>query len=92
MEKIDTNKQIKLINLLSNNIGPNGMVGGQIIDINSKENKLSIDEVNIMHDLKTANLFSFSCQSGAMIGKANDKEIDAFKKLWKEFWNCISNN
>ena len=59
MKDIDTNKQIKLINLLSNNIGPNGMVGGQIIDINSKENQLSIDEVNIMHDLKTANLFSF---------------------------------
>ena len=85
MEKIDTNKQIKLINLLSNNIGPNGMVGGQIIDINSKENQLSIDEVNIMHDLKTANLFSFSCQSGAMIGKANDKEIDAFKNYGRNF-------
>lgn len=79
MEKIDTNKQLKLINHLSNNIGPNGMIGGQIIDINSKENQLSIDEVNIMHNLKTANLFSFSCQSGAIIGNANDKEVDAFE-------------
>ena len=85
MEKIDTNKQIKLISLLSNNIGPNGMVGGQIIDINSKENQLSIDEVNTMHDLKTANLFSFSCQSGAMIGKANNQEIDAFKNYGRNF-------
>ena len=79
MEKIDTNKQLKLINHLSNNIGPNGMIGGQIIDINSKENQLSIDEVNIMHNLKTANLFSFSCRSGAIIGNANDKEVDAFE-------------
>ena len=75
MEKIDTNKQLKLINHLSNNIGPNGMIGGQIIDINSKENQLSIDEVDVMHNLKTANLFSFSCQSGAIIGNANDKEV-----------------
>ena len=28
------------------------MVGGQIIDINSKENQLSIDEINAMHILK----------------------------------------
>ena len=85
MEKIDTNKQLKLINHLSNNIGPNGMIGGQIIDINSKENQLSIDEVNVMHNLKTANLFSFSCQSGAIIGNASDKEVDAFKNYGRNF-------
>ena len=85
MEKIDTNKQLKLINHLSNNIGPNGMIGGQIIDINSKENQLSIDEVNIMHNLKTANLFSFSCRSGAIIGNANDKEVDAFENYGRNF-------
>ena len=85
MEKIDTNKQLKLINHLANNIGPNGMIGGQIIDINSKENQLSIDEVNVMHNLKTANLFSFSCQSGAIIGNANDKEVDAFENYGRNF-------
>ena len=85
MEKIDTNKQLKLINHLSNNIGPNGMIGGQIIDINSKENQLSIDEVNVMHNLKTANLFSFSCQSGAIIGNANNKEVDAFENYGRNF-------
>lgn len=85
MEKIDTNKQLKLINHLANNIGPNGMIGGQIIDINSKENQLSIDEVDVMHNLKTANLFSFSCQSGAIIGNANDKEVDAFENYGRNF-------
>ena len=85
MEKIDTSKQLKLINYLSNNIGPNGMVGGQIIDINSKENQLSIDEVNVMHNLKTANLFSFSCQSGAIIGNADDKAVDAFENYGRNF-------
>jgi len=85
MEEIDTSKQLKLINYLSNNIGPNGMVGGQIIDISSKENQLSIDEVNVMHNLKTANLFSFSCQSGAIIGNADDKEVDAFENYGRNF-------
>ena len=31
----EANKQIKLINCLSNKIGPKGMVGGQIIDLSS---------------------------------------------------------
>ncbi len=85
MKNIDTNKQIKLINYLSNKIGPIGMVGGQIIDLSSKKNQLSIDEVNEMHNLKTANLFSFSCQSGAIIGKANKSEIEAFEQYGKNF-------
>ena len=85
MKDIDANKQIKLINCLSNKIGPVGMVGGQIIDLSSKLNQLSIDEVNEMHNLKTANLFSFSCQSGAIIGKANKSEIEAFEQYGRNF-------
>jgi len=37
----------------------------------------------MMHNLKTANLFSFSCQSGALIGKANSNEIKAFEMYGK---------
>ena len=85
MKDIDANRQIKLINCLSNKIGPIGMVGGQIIDLSSKKNQLSIDEVNEMHNLKTANLFSFSCQSGAIIGKANKSEIEAFEQYGRNF-------
>ena len=85
MKDIDANKQIKLINCLSNKIGPVGMVGGQIIDLSSKLNQLSIDEVNEMHNLKTANLFSFSCQSGAIIGDANKSEIEAFEQYGRNF-------
>jgi len=85
MKDIEANKQIKLINCLSNKIGPVGMVGGQIIDLSSKLNQLSIDEVNEMHNLKTANLFSFSCQSGAIIGKANKSEIEAFEQYGRNF-------
>ena len=85
MKDIEANKQIKLINCLSNKIGPIGMVGGQIIDLSSKKNQLSIDEVNEMHNLKTANLFSFSCQSGAIIGKANKSEIEAFEQYGRNF-------
>jgi len=39
------NRQIKLINCLSNKIGPIGMVGGQIIDLSSKKNQLSINSL-----------------------------------------------
>ena len=85
MKDIDANKQIKLINCLSNKIGPIGMVGGQIIDLSSKKNQLSIDEVNEMHNLKTANLFSFSCQSGAIIGNADKSEIEAFEQYGRNF-------
>ena len=78
MTDLDSKKQLKLINLLSRKIGPDGMVGGQMIDISSKNKNLSIDEISIMHTLKTANLFSFACQAGAIIGNANESDIQAF--------------
>ena len=78
MIDLDSETQLKLINLLSSKIGPDGMVGGQIIDISSKNKNLSIDQITIMHTLKTANLFSFACQAGAIIGNANESDIQAF--------------
>ena len=79
MEDISLEKQLYLINQFSLKIGANGMVGGQIIDINSKKKDLTINEIEQMHKLKTANLISFSCQAGAIIGGASEEEIGAFE-------------
>jgi len=85
IEDFDSKKQVMLINEFSKKIGSDGMVGGQMIDINSKKSNLSILEINKMHELKTANLISFSCMAGAIIGNAKDEEIKAFEDYGKNF-------
>ena len=78
--KLNKNTQIELINLLSKRIGPEGMVGGQITDLSSRENVLSFEGLKQMHRMKTAFLISFSCEAGAIIGLAKQHEKKAFRE------------
>lgn len=57
------------IKVLSQAIGVRGMVGGQILDIGTNFNK--IKEIHLM---KTAKLFAASCEIGAIIGGATDRQ------------------
>ncbi|NDF12729.1 MAG: polyprenyl synthetase family protein [Proteobacteria bacterium] len=50
--------------------GPRGMVGGQMMDIASDTQKLSLEETTRLQRLKTGALFAISCEAGAILGKA----------------------
>ena len=78
--RLNKNTQIELINLLSKRIGPEGMVGGQIKDLSSRENTFSFENLKQMHRMKTALLISFSCEAGAIIGLAKEQEKKAFRE------------
>jgi len=51
--------------------GPNGMIGGQMIDILSEERDLDIEQITRLQRMKTGQLFQVSCESGAILGKAS---------------------
>ena len=77
---IEPISQVNLINLFSNMVGRQGMVGGQAIDIRSNQGiGLSLDELLKMYKMKTANLISFSCQVGAIISNADHSKKRALK-------------
>jgi len=61
--------------VLSQAIGMKGMVGGQILDIGA-----DFDKIKEIHLMKTAKLFAASCEIGAIIGGATDKEREALYK------------
>ncbi|BET36741.1 MULTISPECIES: polyprenyl synthetase family protein [Wolbachia] len=62
----------EIIKVLSQAIGMKGMVGGQILDIGA-----DFDKIKEIHLMKTAKLFAASCEIGAIIGGATDKEREA---------------
>lgn len=62
----------EIIKVLSQAIGVRGMVGGQILDIDA-----DFDKIKEIHLMKTAKLFAASCEIGAIIGGATDKEREA---------------
>jgi farnesyl diphosphate synthase len=54
--------------------GAHGMVGGQMLDLlaESQKGERSIGAITRLQRLKTGALISFSCTSGAILGKASD--------------------
>ena len=79
------NTKLKIISDLSQSIGFNGMVGGQMMDLISegRYNQFSPDEKYIMQTqkLKTGALITFSLKAGGLIGGANKDELIVLEKF-----------
>ncbi len=63
---------VKLVNVLSQAIGVNGMIGGQVIDIEAENRKISLDELNVLQSLKTGALIKASCIMGCLLANRDD--------------------
>ena len=50
-----------LINELSKSAGCEGMVGGQMLDLEAEKKNLNLKEIYNLQRLKTGELFRFSC-------------------------------
>ncbi|MBL8672876.1 MAG: polyprenyl synthetase family protein [Alphaproteobacteria bacterium] len=61
----------QLVKALAVAAGPKGMVGGQMIDLAAEGEALDIGEITRLQRLKTGALISFSCEAGAVLGKAS---------------------
>ncbi len=55
--------------------GPNGMVGGQVIDMLSEGKRISMEELRKMHMGKTGALFRAAIRSGAILGGASEAQL-----------------
>lgn len=81
----DAGKLLKVVNEMSQAAGPNGMVGGQAIDLLCEGKSISMEELREMHMGKTGALFKAAIRSGAILGGANDKELDALTLYAEKF-------
>jgi len=66
----DPSVRCELITALTQASGCFGMVGGQMMDLEAENKKLSVDEIIRLQRLKTGELFAVSCEAGAILGKA----------------------
>ncbi|WP_339250489.1 polyprenyl synthetase family protein [Sporosarcina sp. FSL W8-0480] len=68
-------KIVKLIALLADASGADGMVGGQILDMEGESSTLTLDELEEVHRNKTGALLSFCIEAGAILADANEEEL-----------------
>ena len=68
-----------LIKTLSKAAGFRGMAGGQMIDLETADKKISKEQIAKLHRLKTGELFMAACEMGAILGHATTEERNALR-------------
>lgn len=80
-EKLDYEMRVKLILELSRSSGAEGMIGGQIIDMENEErNHVSSDNLRYMYSLKTGALIKSSCKMGCICAGADNYKMSLAEK------------
>lgn len=75
---LEPHKKLKIISLIASAIGIHGMVGGQTIDWLNTGKKISLEQLQEMHLLKTGALLQAAIMSGYLAGNQNTpKEYEA---------------
>ena len=64
--------------------GSNGMIGGQMIDMQAAQNAFGSDDVILLQRLKTGQLFEFSCEAGAILGEAGSEHRDRLRSYARD--------
>ncbi len=71
-----------LIRILAKAIGTEGMIGGQVADVESNgQTDISEEDVRYIHTKKTAKLIQASLEMGAVTAGAQSEDIDIIKKF-----------
>ncbi|MBQ1519489.1 MAG: polyprenyl synthetase family protein [Ruminococcus sp.] len=75
-EKLSPEQKIRIISELARAVGKNGMIGGQVIDMQN-EQRNDVDEANLrnMYRHKTGELISVSCIMGCICAGCTDSTV-----------------
>jgi len=75
---LDAETRVALLKRLANASGAQGMVGGQVMDMQAEADGVSsVLEVERIHLHKTGALIRYSCEAGALLAGADEKAIHA---------------
>ena len=68
--------QVQIIAELAHGSGNQGMVGGQVLDIQAENKKVELEELRNIHAHKTGKLIRASVRAGALLSGANLTQFD----------------
>ena len=74
---ISADTLVRVVREISTAAGPDGMVGGQALDMESEDKQISMETMKNIHLGKTGALFRAAIRSGAILGGASEEELAA---------------
>jgi geranylgeranyl diphosphate synthase type II len=80
MAAITPHDRLTIISLISKAAGPEGMVGGQFLDLTHEGKKVHYDILREIHSRKTGALITASVQTGAVLGGSTPEQFKALTR------------
>ena len=84
IDKENPNKYLKAINEIAKTSGIYGMIGGQVVDIQSENKQISKEMLDYIHNNKTAAIIIGCMRAGAIIGDATQEQLEKIKEASKD--------
>lgn len=81
--KISSEKKLLLIQKLAKAAGAEGMVGGQVSDLEGEHKSLSLEELEHIHHHKTGDLLRYSVYAGSVLADADSEQISHLEQFAK---------
>lgn len=79
---VDPQRILDVVVRLGKSVGPNGLAGGQVMDLECEaKDDVTLDELIWIHTHKTATLLQIAVASGAILGGATPEEVQACEKF-----------
>lgn len=72
---ISSDVKVRLISELAKAAGPEGMVGGQVADLEGEGKTISLQQLEYIHRHKTGKLLQYSVRAGAILGEATEQQL-----------------
>ncbi|MCA1030681.1 polyprenyl synthetase family protein [Bacillus timonensis] len=72
---VTSEMKLALISLLSKSAGPEGMVGGQVADMEGENKNLPLHELEYIHIHKTGKLLAFCILAGGILSSAEEHQL-----------------
>ncbi|MGR6836396.1 polyprenyl synthetase family protein [Syntrophomonas erecta] len=76
---------LQVITEVAQAAGSRGMIGGQVVDLESEGKSIDYDTLKILHSLKTGQLFLASLRTGALLGGMEKGDLDALTEYAYHF-------
>ncbi len=83
INKENPQKYLRAINEIAKSSGIHGMIGGQVVDVESENKTISKDKLDFIHLNKTAAIIIGCMRAGAIIGNANAEELEKITRYGK---------
>lgn len=77
---IPSDIRVELVQLLAKASGADGMVGGQVLDLEGEKRQLSLEELEHVHIHKTGALLTYSIEAGAILARMCEHERSELKR------------